>query len=58
MRERGMLFWTGAIEKTELPHIEMGRMKERGHQEVRLVVLTLRRLLDVQVETLSRLLDM
>lgn len=53
-----MLFWTGAIEKTELPHIEMGRMKERGHQEVRLVVLTLRRLLDVQVETLSRLLDM
>ena len=30
----GMLFWTGAMEKTELPHIEMGevgRMERGGH---------------------------
>lgn len=60
MREVVMFFGARAIEKTELPYIEMGelgRTKLRRPQEVCLVMLTLRRLLDIQVEMLSGLLD-
>lgn len=51
MREVVMFFGARAIEKTELPYIEMGelgRTKLRRPQEVCLVMLTLRRLLDIQ----------